>query len=111
MAIGTGFSPGSRTSPTSTLKQNETLTWSFYEVYPFFDAEISEIIGETLWSDENIYTIGWFQPPSHIYLESIKPYKIRQTIDIGILLSTILGIALGIWKTLEKLKIPERLKR
>lgn len=110
MAIGTGFSPGSRTSPPSTLKQNETLTWSFYEVYPFFDAEISEIIGETLLSDENIYTIGWFQPPSHIYLDSIKPYKTRQYIDLVILISTILGIALGILRVFDKLKIPERLR-
>jgi len=100
--IHTGLLPGTLISHNATLSQNETMYVSLYTL-PFYpDEMVRSVIGASLDIGESYHTLGWFSPPSHLYLRIY-----REGWDIGIIFTivfTIIGVPsiFGIYQMIKK---------
>lgn len=96
--IHTGLLPAVLVSHNASVKAGETMTVSF-STWPFIpDRGVEEIIGNLFDNANNLYTIGWIEPPSHIYLENRDERRDLLISDILAVL-TVLGILVSaaIW--------------
>lgn len=66
--VHTGLLPAIVVSHNATLAQNETMSVSLTDI-PFLPSQmVAAITGDLLEKNEEYHTIGWFDPPSHVYL-------------------------------------------
>ena len=103
LRIGSGFLPGVARTSSFNLSKGESISFTT-NTWPFDpDDEVSLLIDPILQNSKNYHTIGWLDPPSHIYVQGSVDDSQRLVTNVFIVIGFIaatLGIATIIraWK-------------
>jgi len=107
--IHTGFMPAILISQNFTLEKGETMSMSLYTM-PFLpDEVVRDVIGTSLDEGDRYHTLGWFDPPSRVYLknyhEGWDPLGVASLVITVVF--TIIGVP-SIWRVWKKWKEKKR---